>query len=67
MHGYDWILSHTKVSFQRMVELLQGAPPATLVGHNPLYLSGPVPELKPIGLLGEQSLDCLEATRTPFS
>jgi ATP-binding cassette subfamily B protein len=53
--------TQAKVSFQRMVDLLQGAPPATLVGHNPLYLSGPVPELKPIGLLGEQLLDRLEA------
>ena len=58
--------TQAKVSFQRMVELLQGAPPATLVGHNPLYLSGPVPELKSIGLLGEQSLDRLEAMNLAY-
>src|SRR5262245_59514588 len=35
----------TAVSLDRMVTLLQGASPATLVQHNPLHLSGPLPEL----------------------
>ncbi len=52
--------TQAKVSIQRMVTLLQGAPPATLVRHNPLHLNGPLPELKPIGLAGEQSLKSLE-------
>ena len=34
-----------KVSFGRMIELLQGAPPETLVAHNPLYLRGAFPEV----------------------
>ncbi len=34
----------TGVSFARMVELLQGAKPETLVAHNPLHLHGPLPE-----------------------
>ena len=45
-HEFGMLLAHytqTRVSFQRMVKLLQGAPPATLVKHNPLYLSGPLP------------------------
>jgi len=37
--------TQTGVSFERMVKLLQGAPPATLVKHAPLYLSGAIPEL----------------------
>lgn len=37
----------TGVSFDRMVALLQGAPPETLVQHRPLYLTGPLPESAP--------------------
>ena len=33
------------VSVRRLVELLQGAPPATLVRHGPIYTRGPLPEL----------------------
>lgn len=33
----------TGVAFARMTVLLQGAPPATLVAHHPLYLSGELP------------------------
>ena len=35
----------TGVSFERMQRLLQGAPVATLVKHNPLYLKGALPAL----------------------
>ena len=35
----------TNVAFQRMNKLLQGAPPEQLVAHNPLYLSGTVPDI----------------------
>ncbi len=35
----------TNVAFRRMNKLLQGAPPEQLVAHNPLYLSGNVPDI----------------------
>ncbi|HEV2581734.1 MAG TPA: ABC transporter ATP-binding protein [Ktedonobacteraceae bacterium] len=46
-HLFGMMLAHyrqTKVSFERMVTLLQGAPPASLVKYEPLYLTRPVPE-----------------------
>jgi len=33
------------VSFNRMVDLMQGAPPADLVRHRPLHMRGPLPAL----------------------
>jgi ATP-binding cassette, subfamily B, bacterial len=33
------------VSFDRMVELMQGAPPAALVKHGPIYMRGELPEV----------------------
>jgi ATP-binding cassette subfamily B protein len=33
------------VSFERMVTLLQGAPPETLVAHSPVHVRGPLPTL----------------------
>ena len=36
------------VSFGRMVRLLQGAPPAALVGHGPVYLDGVLPDAPPV-------------------
>ena len=33
------------VAVQRMVRLLQGAPPLSLVKHHPVHLSGPLPEI----------------------
>jgi ATP-binding cassette subfamily B protein len=33
------------VSFERMVTLLQGAPPETLVAHSPVFVRGPLPQL----------------------
>lgn len=47
-HLFGMLLAHytqTRVSFERMVKLLQGAAPETLVRHNPLYLKGPAPAL----------------------
>ncbi len=37
--------AQTRVSFERMAALLQGAPPQTLVAPKPLYLKGPLPEM----------------------
>ncbi|MDQ6645373.1 MAG: ABC transporter ATP-binding protein/permease [Chloroflexota bacterium] len=47
-HLFGMLLAHytqTRVSFDRMVKLLQGAAPETLVRHTPLYLKGSVPTL----------------------
>jgi ATP-binding cassette, subfamily B, bacterial len=49
-HLFGMMLAHyrqTKVSFERMLTLLQGAPPATLVKYEPLYLTRPVPDVMP--------------------
>ena len=66
-HFFGMFLAHytqTKVSFQRMLTLLQGAAPATLVKHNPLYLTGNAPPTLPaIKAVGESDhLETLEAT-----
>jgi len=47
-HSFGVFLAHykqTKVAFQRMDRLLQGAPVEQLVAHKPLYLSGHIPAL----------------------
>ena len=38
--------AQTRVSFERMAILLQGAPPQTLVASKPLYLKGSLPEIQ---------------------
>jgi ATP-binding cassette subfamily B protein len=50
------------VSLDRLVELLQGAPPETLVAHTPVYLRGPLPELPPLARTVADHLDRVEAT-----
>jgi ATP-binding cassette subfamily B protein len=35
-----------EVSFERLFRLLQGAPPAQLVAHGPVYLRGPLPDVQ---------------------
>jgi ATP-binding cassette subfamily B protein len=47
------------VSLGRLVELLQGAPPHTLVAHEPVYLWGPGPAL-PAPATAAASLETLE-------
>jgi ATP-binding cassette, subfamily B, bacterial len=66
-HFFGMFLAHytqTKVSFQRMLTLLQGAAPSTLVRHNPLYLTGAAPASLPAikAASGSERLDMLEAT-----
>lgn len=53
----------TEVSFERMAALLQGAPAAKLVRHNPLYINnlwGRKPKLPPVEQLGWNECDCLQ-------
>lgn len=52
----------TGVSFDRMVALLQGAPPGRLVRHVPLPVRGPVPEPAPAGRAETDRLEELTVT-----
>lgn len=68
-HELGMWLAHytqTRVSFQRMVKLLQGAAPATLVKHAPLHLTGAVPELARVEKTAQHRLETLEATNLTY-
>ena len=63
-HSFGSFLAYYKqtgVSFQRMVALLQGAPPETLVKHSPLYLTGALPEVKHTPRGAAHRLETLDA------
>jgi ATP-binding cassette, subfamily B, bacterial len=63
-HLFGMLLAHytqTRVSFERMVKLLQGAAPETLVRHNQLHLKGPAPTLAHPGRTAVPRLETLEA------
>lgn len=53
---------HAGVSFERMLRILQDAPPATLVDHGPVYLSGALPAVPRVVRSDHHRLDLLEAT-----
>lgn len=50
------------VSVERLTELLQSAPPRTLVEHGPVYLRGPLPDLSRPVRTGADRLDRLEVS-----
>ena len=50
------------VSFGRLIELLQGAPPETLVEHNPVYLNGAFPDVPHTPKEEEHYLERLEVS-----
>ncbi len=50
------------VSFNRMVVLLNGAPPAALVEHGPVYMRGTLPELPRYGKSTDDRLETLEVS-----
>jgi ATP-binding cassette subfamily B protein len=54
--------AQTKVAFQRMETLLQGAPATQLVAHNPLYLKGPLPDPVRKRQQKHEPLEVLEAS-----
>ncbi len=58
--------AQSQVSFHRLVALLQGAPPQTLVARYPLYLKGPLPVLAGLSQRAEQPLEMLEATNLAY-
>jgi ATP-binding cassette subfamily B protein len=49
-----------QVSFERMVRLLQGAPPEMLVQHGPVYMRGALPELSHTRKTDAHRLETLE-------
>jgi ATP-binding cassette subfamily B protein len=59
--------TQTNVSFERLVQLLQGAPAASLVAYHPIYARGPEPPTLP-GLLKvpERPLECIEASNLSY-
>lgn len=58
--------TQTKVSFDRMVALLQGTSPRTLVAHHPLYLRGPAPQAIPLAREDTHRLEILEAANLTY-
>jgi ATP-binding cassette subfamily B protein len=48
------------VSFRRMVELIQGAPPEELVRHRPTHMHGPLPDIRATPKTPLDRLDLLE-------
>lgn len=55
------------VSFERMVKLLQGAPAETIVAHNPVYVSGEVPQLPPPPQTSPSPLESLHVRGLSYS
>ena len=49
------------VSLERLVRLLQGAPPETLVTHGPVYIRGELPRIAHVPKTDEHRLEALEA------
>jgi len=49
------------VSLERLIALLQGAPPETLVAHVPVYLKGPLPDVPALIKGPADRLETLEA------
>ncbi len=50
------------VSFERLTELLQDAPPRTAVEHNPVYMHGELPEVPYLPKTAEHRLETLDAS-----
>lgn len=58
--------AQTRVAFQRMDALLQGAPPQQLTAPQSLYLSGSVPEISPPVSSAEERLTTLEVRNLSY-
>jgi ATP-binding cassette subfamily B protein len=56
----------TGVLFGRLVELLLGAPPETMVEPGPVYLRGPLPEVPQLIKCEEHRLSTLEASNLTY-
>ncbi|MBN1583939.1 MAG: ABC transporter ATP-binding protein [Anaerolineae bacterium] len=55
-----------RVSFGRLIELLQGGPPEVLVAHNPVYLRGPFSEVPYVAKVDDHRLDRLDVSGLTF-
>ena len=55
------------VSIDRMRALMPGAPASDLVAHNPVHLTGPLPELPQLEPLGDRRLERLEVRNLGFT
>lgn len=61
--GSQWAwYKRAGVSFGRLAELLQDAPPRTVVEHNPIYMHGDLPEVAYLPKLTQHRLETLEAS-----
>jgi len=60
-------LKQSEVSLVRIVDLLQGAPPETLVRHSPVYLRGALPELAYVSKMTEHRLERLDVTGLAYT
>lgn len=56
----------TGISVKRLSELLQGAPPETLIKHAPIYLRGPLPVLPALPARRSDRLSLLQASRLTY-
>ncbi len=60
--GTTWAwYKQMEVSLERLVELLQGAPPETLVKHGPVYMRGALPDVPYVPKTDAHRLEKLEA------
>ena len=65
--GAFWArLKQSEVSLERMVKLLQGAPPETLARHSSVYMRGAPPELTRAPKTDEHRLEQLDVTGLTF-
>jgi ATP-binding cassette subfamily B protein len=55
------------VSVDRMHELMPDAPANALVAHQPVYLTGPLPDLPPLPPLGGRALQTLEMRNLSYT
>ena len=61
--GEDWAwYKQIGVSIQRLIALLQGAPPKTLVEHGPVYMRGALPDVPYVPKTDEHRLEKLQAS-----
>ena len=68
MFGIAWArYRQAGVSLGRMVKLLHGAPPETLVKHNPVYMRGPLPDVPHIPKTGAHRLETLETSGLTYT
>lgn len=59
--------TQTTVSFERLLVLLKGAPTSTLTQYQPLYLTGPLPEVPVLSKDSSQQLKLLEVKNLSYS